>query len=522
MIKHMNSLHIWRCTQPPEFDPKSKKPLTPAQRAEIQELGKTTYFGILSSDHFKGLTLDRNLPVHPQDGLDYRRCIFLTETPPPTARLGSLDRLPLETINAIISLLDIAAVDQLKVVNRRAFAVANSHPQFKLLNWEAHDTLRGIRAIRISQTITVQTLFERLCASQCVECGEFGGYMYLVTFERVCRRCFEKNDRYSPLREIAALKKFGLTPEILGPLPRFQSYPGSYGNSGFFLGLVKLKNYTPLVDRESAYRAGIAKHGSEEAMQEFVAKADPNIWKSYKKEIDERKKKHMAERAAKWRKDKARWRAYIKKQNADKRARMEERQRRKEEREKRIGNGTEEQLISRGRPGSQIGDDESRREDTDNESDSTLPYTSDSDQGNDEDNDSLCSDTERREREARSDEDSDDDDLEKLHNEPLRYAAMMRVPWLNRRTQKGEWGFHCIACLNTGTWPIQYDDPNGPNYYDWGTRYKRDFIMSAFSEHLKEYGPVRDGVHHFNGCCEAGWCKQSWKRDIEHRLFWRA
>jgi hypothetical protein len=31
-------------------------------------------------------------------------------------------------------------------------------------------------------------------------------------------------------------------------------------------------------------------------MQEFVAKADPNIWKSYEKEIDEREKKYMAER----------------------------------------------------------------------------------------------------------------------------------------------------------------------------------------------------------------------------------
>jgi hypothetical protein len=207
------------------------------------------------SSHKRSVLQSEPPVLDPQNGLDHRRHIILTETLPPTACLGRLDRLPLEIINGIISLLDIAAVDQLKVVNRRAFAVANSHPQFKLLNWEAHDALRGIRAIKISHTITVQTLIERLCASQCVECGEFGGYMYLVTFERVCRRCFEKNDRYSPLREIAALKKFGLTPEILDPLPRFQSYPGSYGDAGFFVGLVKLKNYLPLVDRVPGSRA---------------------------------------------------------------------------------------------------------------------------------------------------------------------------------------------------------------------------------------------------------------------------
>jgi hypothetical protein len=72
---------------------------------------------------------------------------------------------------------------------------------------------------------------------------------------------------------------------------------------------------------------------------------------------------------------------------------------------------------------------------------------------------------------------------------------------------------------STGTWPTLYDEPND---YDWGTRYNRDFIMSAFSEHLKKYGLVRDGVHHPNCCCEAGWCKQSLREDIEHRSFWRA
>jgi hypothetical protein len=143
---------------------------------------------------------------------------------------------------------------------------------------------------------------------------------------------------------------------------------------------------------------------------------------------------------------KARWKADDKRRNAEKRARWEERERReeererrKEERERRMGNGTEEQLVPRGRLGSKTADDESWLEDTD----STLPYTSHSDQDNDED--SHGSDTEWKEKEAISDEDSDDDDLEKRHNRPLRYMAMIRVPWLNRRSRRGEWGFHCVG-----------------------------------------------------------------------------
>jgi hypothetical protein len=64
------------------------------------------------------------------------------------------------------------------------------------------------------------------------------------------------------------------------------------------------RNYISLIDRESAYGAGIARHGSLEAMQEYVANADSNIWKSYEKEIEEREKKLAAERAVKTREKK--------------------------------------------------------------------------------------------------------------------------------------------------------------------------------------------------------------------------
>jgi hypothetical protein len=167
----------------------------------------------------------------------------------------------------------------------------NTHPQFNVINRQAHDILRGLRGIKTAHTITLQALFEKLCTSQCNECGDYGGYIYLVTFQRVCCRCFTEKDRYSPLREIDALRKFGLNLEILRTLPRFLGYPGYYGG---LVGRTK-QDYICLIDRESAYGAGIAHHGSLEAMQEYVTNADSNIWKFYKKEIEEREKKLVAE-----------------------------------------------------------------------------------------------------------------------------------------------------------------------------------------------------------------------------------
>jgi len=86
------------------------------------------------------LTLDRNLP-QPKEPC-YRsyffdklpRRIFLADIEAPIACLGTLDRLSIEILNCMISSLNISALDQLKVVNRRGFEAVNAHHLVK--NWK--------------------------------------------------------------------------------------------------------------------------------------------------------------------------------------------------------------------------------------------------------------------------------------------------------------------------------------------------------------------------------------------------
>lgn len=170
---------------------------------------------------------------------------------------------------------------------------------------------------------------------------------------------------------------------------------------------------------------------------------------------------------------------------------------RRREREARKDNGT---ALIKG-----VGD---TGEDTDNESISTFVFESDmdntSDDGTKDDITYADSNAKKREFEAPSSKDSDEDD------ERFRYKAVMRVPWLNRKSRVEEWGFHCVGCEGCDQWP---DHAN------------RDFIMSTFREHLKECGPIRAGVHHIDDCCEKGTCKK--KREDNHRTiydrpFWRS
>ncbi|KAL9129168.1 MAG: hypothetical protein Q9217_002308 [Psora testacea] len=65
---------------------------------------------------------------------------------------------------------------------------------------------------------------------------------------------------------------------------------------------------------------------------------------------------------------------------------------------------------------------------------------------------------------------------------PMRFMAIVRMPWLHRDSQKLEWGFHCLGCRNFLG--------GGPLYY------KRKFSVASFIEHLRQHGNIRDDKNH--------------------------
>jgi hypothetical protein len=142
------------------------------------------------------------------------------------ANLGDISVLPLELLNMIISSFNIAILYAFKAVNRKAHYIANSHPQFQFINSLAQIVLHGLRKVKVEPSITLQDLFDSLCSINCCGCGNFGGYMYLLTSERICGRCLLRNPWFKPMREWKALEEFRLTPEELQSVPRIQTYPG--------------------------------------------------------------------------------------------------------------------------------------------------------------------------------------------------------------------------------------------------------------------------------------------------------
>ncbi|KAF2135474.1 uncharacterized protein K452DRAFT_293187 [Aplosporella prunicola CBS 121167] len=184
----------------------------------------------------------------------------------PQQNLGVLDALPLELLHMMVSQLDLRTLTDFRRINRRAMQVVDSVPQYKAITTHASNALRGILAIETGRWITCETLYDKLCTAQCERCGDFGGYLYLLTCKRVCFLCLSEDGSYLPLRYSHAIKKFGITPQAVKTLPRMRSITGIYSPNE-----KKSHRRLCLVDFETAFQAGIELHGSQEAMERCIS-----------------------------------------------------------------------------------------------------------------------------------------------------------------------------------------------------------------------------------------------------------
>jgi hypothetical protein len=184
----------------------------------------------------------------------------------PRSTLGALDKLPLELLNIVLVQLGIGSLTDFRRVNRQARRVIDSIPQYREIIQHAPATIRGILSIETGDWISCQNLYAKLCTAECDGCGDFGGYLYLITCRRVCFLCFTEKTAYLPLLRTDAMRKFGLRREHVANLPRMKSIPGRYSPRE-----IKCSTRLTLIDHDAARQAGIRLHGSVSAMEHHTA-----------------------------------------------------------------------------------------------------------------------------------------------------------------------------------------------------------------------------------------------------------
>ncbi|KAJ4209868.1 hypothetical protein NW767_000146 [Fusarium falciforme] len=201
-------------------------------------------------------TLSDNLPPLPSDW------DFLPR--PSTTPFPFLDRLPPELFHIIISQLDLASLHALRRTNRRAAELLYSHSEYNALITHAWDAVRGALCIDTAKIITCKQLHEKLCTEKCDGCGDFGGYLYLLTCKRVCFVCFSERKRYFPVPPSLACRKYWISSEVVDTLPHMKVMPGVYSPAR----VASVESV--FVDSEGALNAGLEIHGSSDVMTETV------------------------------------------------------------------------------------------------------------------------------------------------------------------------------------------------------------------------------------------------------------
>ena len=167
-----------------------------------REFHHLTYLRVRLDDH----TLDNNLPGF--------QCQLEISRPrkSPVAGLSQLDSLPLEILWDIVPRLDLQTLSNFRLVNRRAYHLLGSHPQYKAIIAHARNALCGILSIQAGRWITCKTLYDTLCTPECEHCGDFGGYIYLLGCRRVCFFLFVAREEVSTTTAYPCMSKIWTRP----------------------------------------------------------------------------------------------------------------------------------------------------------------------------------------------------------------------------------------------------------------------------------------------------------------------
>ncbi|KAF4457608.1 cyclin f-box [Fusarium austroafricanum] len=142
--------------------------------------------------------------------------------------LGSLDRLPLELLHDTLFRLDMHSLFKFRQTNLRSRQTIDSLRQYQMIASHGLNLFRALLRTRLAIDISLLDFYNALYIKNCSLCGEFGGFISLLTWKRCCFKCLQEAPE-TQVRTLAAVRKqFRLTKVELGQLKSFKTLPGTY------------------------------------------------------------------------------------------------------------------------------------------------------------------------------------------------------------------------------------------------------------------------------------------------------
>ena len=145
------------------------------------------------------------------------------------ASIGWLDKLPPETIQCILSNLDLATLTLLRSISRRMNLLVSSVFSYNKAVTHAPDALRALLSTGAAHYFTAIDLYKALREQECFLCGDFGPFLYLLECHRYCWRCISSIQDLLPISKEAAQFLYHLDLQTMASLPTMINIPGFYG-----------------------------------------------------------------------------------------------------------------------------------------------------------------------------------------------------------------------------------------------------------------------------------------------------
>jgi hypothetical protein len=152
------------------------------------------------------------------------------------------------------------------MLTEELLSLSNLYRNIKEITNHAHNALRCI--LRVEAAINCEMLYQTLFKDECVECGEFGAYLYVITCKRVCLDCFESKSQYLPISAQVVNGRYGIDHQKIESLPHIKTLVGPYSPCRRLQS--QLSRSHVLYDAESAIQAAVLHHGSLIAVEEYL------------------------------------------------------------------------------------------------------------------------------------------------------------------------------------------------------------------------------------------------------------
>jgi hypothetical protein len=122
------------------------------------------------------------------------------------AGLGSLDRLSPELLFDTLYRLDMHSLFKFRQTSLRSREMVDSLNQYQRVASHGQNLFCALLRTRLALDISLLDFHNALCIKACTFCGEFGGFIFLLTWKRCCIKCLVESPE-TQMRTLASVKK---------------------------------------------------------------------------------------------------------------------------------------------------------------------------------------------------------------------------------------------------------------------------------------------------------------------------